>query len=83
LFTHVSEPVFMVHGLQGRDPVEMFDREEVTRVEHAIMVHTNTLTVRKNSINNNEENNKYEIEPKIPPRNPSTGRIHQTSECTF
>ena len=83
LFTHVSEPVFMVHGLQGRDPVEMFDREEVTKMEHAIMVHTNTLSVRKNSINNNEEKNKYEIEPKIPPRNQSTGRIYQTSECPF
>ena len=82
MFTHVSEPVFMVHGLQGRDPIEMFDREEVTKMEHAIMVHTNTLTVPPISQNNHSKIENYEIEPKKPP-NIQTSGIHQISKQPF
>ena len=83
IFTPVSEPVFMVHGLEGRDPVPMFDREEVIRMEQAIMVHTNTLTVRKNSENKSEINRKYESEPKIPPKNLQTARVYQLQQEPF
>ena len=82
LFTHVSEPVFMVHGLAGRDPVEMFDREEVIKMEHAIMVHTNTLTVPPKKQNNHSKIEKYESEPQIPPNIASAG-IHSTSQQPF
>ena len=82
LFTHISEPIFMVHGLDGRDPVEMFDREEVQKIESAIMVHTNTLTVPPNSQNNQIENQIYESETKKPP-NLQTAGIHQTSKQPF
>ena len=82
LFTHVTEPVFLVHGLNGRDPVEIFEREEVQKIEHAIMVHTNTLTVARNSKNNHSKIENHEIEPKKPP-NIQTAGIHQTSEQPF
>ena len=82
IFTPVSEPVFMVYGLDGRDPVEMFDREEVRKIESAIMVHTNTLTVQANSENNHSKIENYEIEPKKPPNLQTTG-IHQTSKQPF
>ena len=83
LFTHISEPVFMVHGLKGRDPIEMFEREEVTRVESAIMVHTNPLTVPPKNNKLNPKDPKYESEPKIPERNLETSGIHTTSEQPF
>lgn len=83
LFTHISEPVFMVHGLKGRDPIEMFEREEVTRVESAIMVHTNTLTVSPKTKKLNPKDPKYESEPKIPERNLETAGLHSTSEQPF
>ena len=82
LFTHISEPVFMVHGLDGRDPLEMFDREEVRKIESAIMVHTNTLTVPPKSENILNKNQYYESERKKPP-NLQTAGIHKTSEQPF
>ena len=83
LFTHVTEPVFLVHGLDGRDPVEIFEREEVQKIEHAIMVHTNTLTVRNNNQENSQKNEYISSTSQIPPKNPETTRIDRIHNDPF
>jgi hypothetical protein len=75
VFTPVSEPLFMVHGLDGRNPGEFFKNEIVKRMEHFISVHTKTLTVPETFKNNNEVKNTYESKSKIPPKNPEPERI--------
>ena len=83
LFTHISEPIFMVHGLDGRDPVDMFEREEVTRVEKAIMVHTNTLTVPPKNNKLNKDDPKYESKPEISLKNSQGSGLHPVGEQPF
>jgi hypothetical protein len=46
VFTPVTEPVFLVHGLQHRDPASVFAWPEVIEMERSIKVHTEMLTVR-------------------------------------
>jgi hypothetical protein len=75
IFTPVTEPCFMVLGLTGRDPIEMFDKEDVIKMEHAINVHTNTLTVQRFNQNTKQQDNNYESEPKKPPKYTSTSSI--------
>ena len=47
VFTHVTEPLFIVHGLQGRDPSSVFAWDEVRQREASIKVHTEMLTVQR------------------------------------
>jgi hypothetical protein len=65
----------MVLGLAGRDPLEMFDKEDIIKMEHAINVHTNTLTVQRFNQNTKQQNNNYETESKKPPKLTSTSSI--------
>ena len=83
VFTLVVEPLFMVHGLDGRDPGEMFSNETVCKMAKAISVHTKTLTVPKTFKNNNEENNIYESKSKIPPKNSVPIRISEIHAESF
>ena len=76
MFSHVVEPLFMVHGLGNRDPLEMFEKDEVLAMQDSINVHTNTLTVPNISKNNKQRNKNYESESKKPPKYPSTASIH-------
>ena len=67
VFTPVTEPVFLVHGLQGSDPNRVFGWDEVKRMEHSIKVHTKTLTVfRKYENSGKAKNIEYEYKEKIP-----------------
>lgn len=56
IFTHVTEPCFIIHALGRNDPSSVFNWMEVKRMESAIRVHTKTLTHhmrnRENKINN-------------------------------
>ena len=47
VFTPVTEPVFLVHGLKHRDPASVFVWPEVIEMQRAIKVHTEILTVRE------------------------------------
>ena len=76
VFTPVSEPLFIVHGLDGRSPADFFKTEQVLRMEHFIRVHTKTLTVPKTFKNNNEENKIYESKPKISAKSTAPPRVH-------
>jgi hypothetical protein len=76
MFSHVVEPLFMVHGLGNRDPLEMFEKDEVLAMQDSINVHTITLTVPNISKNNKQRNKNYESESKKPPKYPSTASIH-------
>ena len=53
VFTPVTEPVFLVHGLAHRDPSIVFGWPEVQSMQRSIKVHTKMLTVQreKNKIN--------------------------------
>ena len=56
VFTPVTEPVFIVHGLKTNqvDPRLVFQWPEVRRTEDFIKVHTKMLTVQERAKNNNE-----------------------------
>ena len=69
VFTPVSEPLFLVYGLDGRSPAEFFKNERVRKMANAISVHTKTLTVPETFKNNNEVKRTYESESQIPPKN--------------
>lgn len=83
VFTPVSEPLFMVQGLDGRDPEQFYMNEKVRRMEDLISVHTKTLTVLKTFKNNNEVNENNESKPKISPENSARERIHKIHADTF
>lgn len=74
VFTHVSEPLFLVHGIDGRDPQQIFNTEEVRRMEHFISVHTKTLTVPNQQSKNNKIN---ESKQEIYPQSASPPGVHQ------
>lgn len=76
VFTPISEPLFMVHGLDGRDPKDFFDNEAVRRVRSAINVHNKTLTVLKDSPINNKQSKYNEINTKKPPKDPIPTNIY-------
>ena len=60
VFTPVTEPIFIVHGLRGSDPSRVFEWESVKQMANAIRVHTKTLTVldkAKNLIEKKERKN--------------------------
>ena len=62
IFTHITEPCFIVHALGQADPKSVFKWFEVKNMKHAIKVHTKTLT------HHNEEREKrkeYESKQKI------------------
>ena len=80
VFTPVSEPLFLVHGLDGRNPGQMFKDEKVRRMKHFISVHTKTLTVPKTFKNNNEENKIDESKQKISPKNLAPPRLYSVHE---
>lgn len=67
VFTPVTEPIFIVHGLGNQDPQRVFGWDEVQRMEHSISVHTKTITdldqIRKNIP---EGKKRYEDQKKIP-----------------
>jgi hypothetical protein len=80
VFIPVSEPLFLVHGLDGRNPMKFFNNEQVLRMEHFISVHTKTLTVPKTFKNNNEENKIDESKQKISPKNLAPPRLYSVHE---
>ena len=83
VFTPVSEPLFMVHGLDGRNPEEFFGNEKVRRMEQFISVHTKTLTVPKTFKNNNEVKIKHESKQEIYSKNTAFERIREIHADTF
>jgi hypothetical protein len=83
VFTPVVEPLFMVHGLDGRDPNMMFSDDRVCKMADAISVHTKTLTVPDTFKKNNQENKIYESKSKIPSKNPEPERISEVHAGTF
>ena len=83
VFTPVSEPLFLVHGLDGRSPAEFFQNEQVRKMANAISVHTKTLTVPETFKNNNEAKGINESKPKIPPKSTASPRVHPVHEATF
>lgn len=80
VFTPVSEPLFLVHGLDGRDPREFFNNEQVLRMEHFISVHTKTLTVPNTFKKNNQINKIDESKSKIPPKSSASSGIYSILE---
>ena len=83
VFTPIVEPLFLVHGLDGRDPKMMFTDERVCKMHDAISVHTKTLTVPDTFKKNNQENKIHESKSKIPPKNPEPERISEVHAGTF
>ena len=83
VFTPISEPLFLVHGLKGRDPIPMFEREEVIRMQEAINVHTNTLTVPTEFQKNSQQRTNYESTTKIPPKDRVSRPIHEVLSEPF
>ena len=70
VFTPVTEPIFIVHGLRGSDPSRVFEWESVKQMSNAIRVHTKTLTVldqigEKITLKEKKYENKQEVQ-KIP-----------------
>lgn len=69
VFAPVTEPLFLVNGLDGRDPSLMFMTEEVKSMAVSIKVHTKALTVRrdeqKKGITSHIQN---ESKSKVPPK---------------
>ena len=59
VFTPVTEPIMLVHGLAHRDPNIVFNWPEVQSMANSIKVHTKMLTVQEKG------ENKYECETKI------------------
>jgi hypothetical protein len=67
VFTPVTEPMFLVHGLGSTDPAKVFSWLEVKRMQSAIRVHTKTLTVSDRIDKNvRRKKNIYEDTEKIP-----------------
>jgi hypothetical protein len=69
VFTPVTEPIFIVHGLGKANyrTDQVFEWEEVKRMEHSISVHTKTLTVLDQIGKSIPEGKKrYEDQKKIP-----------------
>ena len=67
VFTPVTEPCFIVHGLGAGDPSQIFQWPEVHSMRNAIRVHTKALTVQRKE--ERKEKTKYEYsqtEPKVP-----------------
>jgi hypothetical protein len=65
VFTPVTEPIFLVHGLNkaGLDKHKVFEWQEVRRMEDLIKVHTKTLTVSMKEKKFEEIENKYYEKP--------------------
>ena len=80
VFTPVSEPLFLVHGLDGRSPGKMFSDENVRRMEHFISVHTKTLTVPNTFKKNNQINKIDESKSKVPPKSTASPGIYSVLE---
>ena len=59
VFTPITEPIMLVHGLAHRDPSIVFKWPEVQSMTHAIKVHTKMLTVQQMG------KNYYEYQSKI------------------
>ena len=67
VFTPVTEPLFLVHGLGNTDPARVFGWSDVKIMEHSISVHTKMLTdldqIRKSSMKREKI---YEDQRKVP-----------------
>jgi hypothetical protein len=67
VFTPVTEPLFLVHGLGNTDPARVFGWNDVKIMEHSISVHTKMLTdldqIRKSSMKREKI---YEDQRKVP-----------------
>jgi hypothetical protein len=50
IFTPITEPCFIVHGLAHRDHSKIFKWNEVIQMDNSIKVHTKTLTHQKQEI---------------------------------
>ena len=86
VFTPVSEPLFMVHGFDGRSEEDIrcfFYSEQVRRMREVISVHNKTLTVPKTFKKNNEENKIYESKSKIPSKSTAPPRVHPVHHQPF
>ena len=56
VFSPITEPLLLVHGLDGRDPLEwVINTDEVQKYIADINVHTKSLIVRKNGENEKEK----------------------------
>jgi hypothetical protein len=67
IFTPVTEPIFIVHGLNGDDPSKVFAWHDVRQMEHSIKVHTKMITVPKeHERNTRQTKRKYENREKVP-----------------
>ena len=69
VFTPVTEPIFLVHGLGKASvhPDKVFEWDEVKRMEHSISVHTKTLTVLDQIDKKvRRKKNIYEDQEKVP-----------------
>jgi hypothetical protein len=64
IFTHVTEPCFIIHALGKNDPSSVFKWMEVKQMEAHIRVHTKTLTHhmrnREKEINNESKSKIFE-----------------------
>ena len=54
VFTPITEPIMLVHGLAHRDPSSVFAWPEVQAMQRSINVHTKMLTVQRQNNNINE-----------------------------
>lgn len=59
VFTPITEPIMLVHGLAHRDPSTVFKWPEVQSMTRSIKVHTKMLTVQ------NQMNKSNESKPKL------------------
>ena len=82
VFTPCTEPVFLVHGLEHRDPNIVFNWPEVKQMEHSIKVHTKMLTVRNETNQNQKSSVFHESKSKVSPKNSPPPRVHQIHEPT-
>ena len=56
VFSPITEPLLLVHGLDGRDPLKwIIETEPVQQLIESIKVHTKSLIVRKNGKNEKEK----------------------------
>ena len=67
VFTPVTEPCFIVHGLGAGDPSKIFEMPEVLSMRKAIIVHTKALTVRRENAKSEKKINEIsQSKPKVP-----------------
>ena len=68
VFSPITEPMVLVHGLDGRDPLEwVINTEPIQNFLSAISVHTKSLIVRKKERERKERSyERSESEPKVP-----------------